>query len=148
MKPMLALLTLLMPIGAFAADSALPSRIEIFTTAAQPITNVAEIHKVLGGGTPIRYYTLDTQARLDEALSQDLPADPDKARAVALQRIQALDISQVKRELSESFEGLVLARRYGLDRYPAVVFDGGRRVVYGVTDLQEALRLYTTEGPQ
>jgi integrating conjugative element protein (TIGR03757 family) len=148
MKPMLVLLALLMPMSPFAADSTVPSRIEIFTTSAQPIANVAEVQKALGADTAIRYFTLDRQARLDEALSQDLPADPEKARAVALKRIHMLDIAQIKRELSESFEGLVLARRYGLDRYPAVVFDGGRRVVCGVTDLQEALRLYTTESRQ
>lgn len=151
MKPTVAVLALLTALSAFAADSVAPSQIEIFTTAAQPITGLGEVQKALGDGTTIRYLTVDTQARLDEALSQDLPADPDKARAVALERIQALDISRVKRELSESFEGLLLARRYGLDRYPAVVFDGGWYVIYGVTDLREALRLYqqsTTKSPQ
>ena len=37
--------------------------------------------------------------------------------------------------------GLLKAAEYGIDRYPAVVFDGDA-VVYGVTDLDEALRHY------
>ena len=37
--------------------------------------------------------------------------------------------------------GLAKAVQYGIDRYPAVVFDG-RVVVYGVTDLVEALDRY------
>ena len=37
--------------------------------------------------------------------------------------------------------GLAKAVQYGIDRYPAIVFDG-RVVVYGVTDLVEALDRY------
>ncbi len=37
--------------------------------------------------------------------------------------------------------GLAKAKQYGLDRYPAIVFDG-RAVVYGVRDLGEALARY------
>jgi len=39
-------------------------------------------------------------------------------------------------------EGLALAHlQYQLDRYPAIVFDG-MAVIYGVTDLAVAKRLY------
>ncbi len=31
--------------------------------------------------------------------------------------------------------------QYGVDRYPAIVFDG-KAVVYGVTDVKAATRLY------
>jgi integrating conjugative element protein (TIGR03757 family) len=31
--------------------------------------------------------------------------------------------------------------QYGIDRYPAIVFDG-HAVVYGVTDVQAATRIY------
>ncbi len=37
--------------------------------------------------------------------------------------------------------GLLKAAEYGIDRYPAIVFDG-YAVVYGVTDIGEALRQY------
>ena len=37
--------------------------------------------------------------------------------------------------------GLAKAVQYGVDRYPAIVFEG-RAVVYGVTDLVEALNRY------
>ena len=39
-------------------------------------------------------------------------------------------------------QGIALAHlQYQLDRYPAIVFDG-TRVIYGVTDLAAAKRLY------
>ena len=37
--------------------------------------------------------------------------------------------------------GLAKAVQYGVDRYPAIVFDG-QMVVYGVTDLEAALQYY------
>ena len=41
----------------------------------------------------------------------------------------------------QSAAGLINAAEYGVDRYPAIVFDGNA-VVYGVTDIGEALRHY------
>ena len=40
---------------------------------------------------------------------------------------------------------LTAARRYGIDRYPAIVFDA-RAVIYGETDLRQALRRYARWG--
>jgi integrating conjugative element protein (TIGR03757 family) len=37
--------------------------------------------------------------------------------------------------------GLAKAVQYGVDRYPAMVFDGGA-VIYGVTDIHQALLRY------
>jgi len=136
------LLGLALPLASIAAESRVPSRIEIISDATHPVENIAVVQKRLGGGASIRYFTINAQARLDEALSKDLPADPALARAIALKRIQALDRPGLAKELSESFEGLLLAQRYGINRYPAVVFDEGKSVVYGVTDLREAVRLY------
>lgn len=136
------LLGLVLPLASIAAEPRMPNRIEIISDAAHPIENIAVVQKQLGSGASIRYFTIDAQARLDEALSKDLPADPEQARAIALKRIQALDRPGLAQELTESFEGLLLAQRYGVNRYPAIVFDEGKSVVYGVADLPEAVRLY------
>lgn len=140
MKRSLYLLGLALPLTSFAAQA--PSQIDVFTDAAHPIENVAAVKQALGGKATVRTFHIDAQARLNETLSKDLPADRDKAKAIALERIQALDHTRLGQELAESFDALMLAQRYGIDRYPAIVFDGGKRVVYGVVDLREALRLY------
>ena len=142
MKRRHLLLGLALPLAASAVESGMPSRIDIISDAANPVENIPVVEKQLGSGASVRYFTIDAQARLDEALSKDLPADPEQARAIALKRIQTLDQPGLATELSESVEGLLLARRYGIDRYPAVVFDEGKHVVYGVVDLREAMRLY------
>lgn len=142
------LLGLIVPLATVAAELPAPGRIDIISDAAHPVANVSVVQAQLGRSVTIRYFTIDAQARLDEALSKGLPANPEQARAAALQRIQTLDRPKLAKELSETFDGLLLAQRYGIDRYPAVVFDEGKKVVYGVTDLGEAVGLYrrsTTE---
>ena len=54
-----------------------------------------------------------------------------------MQRIQVLG-DQTRARMQRSAIGLVRAMQYGIDRFPAIVFDG-QAVVYGVTDLQVAL---------
>jgi len=38
------------------------------------------------------------------------------------------------------------AKQWGIQRYPAVVFGDGDSVVYGVTDLQEAIERWQAQG--
>ena len=136
------LLGLVFPLASVAPESPAPTRIEIISDSTHPVADVSLVQAQLGRAASIRYFEIDAQARLDEALSKNLPPNPEQARATALQRIQALDRTKLEEELSESLDGLLLAQRYGIDRYPAIVFDEGKIVVYGVTDLREAVNLY------
>ncbi|WP_268745429.1 TIGR03757 family integrating conjugative element protein [Methylomarinum vadi] len=70
----------------------------------------------------------------------DMPADPAQSKRIALDRIQHMD-DQSKTKMQMAAQGLAKAMQYGVDRYPAIVFDG-QAVVYGVTDVQSALAHY------
>ena len=48
----------------------------------------------------------------------------------------------LQQQLITAYQGLSVAIQYQIDRYPAVLFDRGKAVVYGVTDLQQALGWY------
>lgn len=111
--------------------------IEVFTTSEQPV--VGAEHERLRTAT-ITSYAVDGLERFESVLSEGLPADPDAARPEALRRIQHLDDARMVPAKNAAF-GLAKAVQYGVDRYPAIVFDG-RAVVYGVTDLVEALDRY------
>ena len=111
--------------------------IEVFTTGEQPV--VGGEHERLRTAT-VTIYAVDGLERFESGLSEGLPADPDAAKAEALRRIQHLDEARMGPAKNAAF-GLAKAAQYGVDRYPAIVFDG-RAVVYGVTDLVEALDLY------
>jgi len=111
--------------------------IEAFTTSERPV--VGAEHERLRTAT-ITIYAVDGLERFESGLSEGLPTDPDAAKAEALRRIQHLDEVRMVRAKNAAF-GLAKAVQYGVDRYPAIMFDG-RAVVYGVTDLVQALDRY------
>ena len=118
-----------------AAQGMLPDSIEVFLSAQAPVAT-----EVSGLGVPVTVYDLDAPARAEAQFSQGLPADPDAAMAEAKRRLA--DISRTEQDrIKSAFAGLLKALQYGLDRYPAIVFDEGRAVVYGA-GLQEALEHY------
>lgn len=111
--------------------------IEVFTTSEQPV--VGGEHERLRTAT-VTIYAVDGLERFESGLSEGLPNDPDAAKAEALRRIQHPDEARMGPAKNAAF-GLAKAVQYGVDRYPAIVFDG-RAVVCGVTDLVEALDRY------
>jgi integrating conjugative element protein (TIGR03757 family) len=88
----------------------------------------------------ITLYEIDGIASLESDLSIDMPTDPEKSKRIALHRIQNMD-DQSKAKMQMAAQGLAKAMQYGVDRYPAIVFDG-QAVVYGVTDVQIAIAHY------
>ena len=108
-----------------------PSAIEVFTDSMNPVAN---------GADGITVYYIDRIDRLQQELSKDLPADPVTAKQTALHRFQRMD-NNLSHELENAANGLVQAMQYGIDRYPAIVFDGNA-VIYGITDIRAATQRY------
>lgn len=96
--------------------------------------------QIVSGNDHKTVYLIDRIYKLQEELSIDLPADPESAKSLALQRFQRMD-TQLSGELENAAKGLVQVMQYGIDRYPAIVFDG-QAVVYGLTDIPAATQLY------
>lgn len=123
-----------------AADERDPFRIDIFTDGAYPISGIETVRRdVL---TEIQLFELDAPDRLEAQLSKDLPEDPIAAERMAAQWLARLDQEKLARQFKAAYVGILKALAYGIDRYPAVVFDQGTGVVYGVTDLPQALAYY------
>ena len=91
-------------------------------------------------GDSVQVYEIDGIKRFEAQLSRGLPSDADSARRQAIERVAQVDEGRMQR-VQGAAVGLSKAVQYGIDRYPAVVFDG-EAVVYGVTDLAEALHRY------
>lgn len=116
-----------------------PTSIEIFNTSDQPINAIdrfVEKHMHVA----IQLHELDAIKRLQDTLSQGLSADPDKAKRLVLERLQQLN-KGTRSQLEHSATALAKAAQYGVEKYPAMVFDE-QLVVYGVTDLSVALMHY------
>ena len=115
-----------------------PRVIEVFTSAQYPIveTDAKRAGSHLQGPV-ITVYEIDGIQSVERDLSLNLPVEPQQSKQIALQRIQSLD-EQTRSRMQASATALAKAMQYGIDRFPAIVFDG-QAVVYGVTDLQVAL---------
>ncbi len=111
--------------------------VEVFTDTQHPIQ---EFRHPAPGLPEVRIYMLDTLNHLESRLSENLPTDPGLARQQALGRLQKIHETDRAR-LRQAAVGLARAAHYGIDRYPAMVFNG-RAVVYGLTDLEAALAHY------
>lgn len=129
--------------GAFADQNGpnQPHVIEVFTSTKYPLvdTDTKGSESQLRG-LEITIYEIDGIQSVEHALSHDLSADPEYSKRMALQRIQRLD-EQTRSIMQSAAQGLAKAMQYGIDRYPAIVFDG-QAVIYGVTDLQAAIEHY------
>jgi len=111
--------------------SAEAPRIEIFTTARYPISRATP-------AVPI--YILDEPARIEAELSASLPQG--KAAAAEFARAQVQGAWRKEAQLlTRAYRGLLKAKQYGVLRLPAIVFNG-TAIVYGITDLEEALSIY------
>ena len=115
-----------------------PRLIEVITDSTHPVAGVESI----GVRLAVHIYDLDSPARLEAQLSEGLPDDPTTAARRARQRLNTLGRQSLTTQFARAYASLLKALEYGIDRYPAVVFDGGDSVIYGVTDLEEALGHY------
>ena len=142
-RPMIAALLLLATsLGAYAdeRDREAALLIEVFTTSQYPIQKTSSLRAPNDSRERYRRYDIDRISLLEEALSEGLPNDPVRAKQLVLTRFQTMD-STLGDQLENAGKGLAQAMTYDIDRLPAVVFDG-QSVVYGVTDIDEALAQY------
>lgn len=134
---LLAIILLLAALGVNAESG--PREIEIFTDENFPIAGIETLRK---SGAQITVYDLGAPQRVARALGAGLPGDPEQAKAAMRAKVDAMGMDEIKRRFRAAYTGLVQALNYRIERYPAVVFDRGDAVIYGVTDLSEALRQY------
>ena len=104
-----------------AATAGYPVKIaEIFTIMDQKVRwDFLTKNKILRQNINLQINALDGIKRLEAALSNQLPIDPEQAEQTALHRIQQLDKKAMEMILQAAI-GLTKAMQYGLYRYPAI----------------------------
>ena len=115
----------------------LPQLIEVFTAEKTPVVET----DIKGTGSNVQVpeitvYKIDAIQSVERELSRELPAAPQHSKPIVLQRIQSLD-EPVRSRMQAAATGLAKAMQYGIERFPAIVFDG-QAVVYGEADVQKA----------
>jgi len=93
-------------------------------------------------GIAVTVYDLTAGDRMAEAMSKGLTGPDAHALQQVQQRIAAIGRKRFEAQLKQAFQAIIQSVAYALDRHPAIVFNQGEAVVYGVTDLHTALRFY------
>ena len=119
----------------------LPHVIEVFTSEKYPVVET----DIKGTGSNVQVpeitvYKIDAIQSVERELSRELPAAPQQSKPIVLQRIQNLD-EPARSRMQAAATGLAKTMQYGIDRFPAIVFDG-QAVVYGETDVRAAQTHY------
>ena len=118
--------------------SANPGLIEVFTSTDLLVTGEGyKTSKSKFSKVSLQIFELDGIKQIEDRLSQGLSADPVESRQVVLERFQQLT-REDRIRIRNAATGMAKAAQYGVDRYPAIVFDG-LFVVYGITDIHSAL---------
>lgn len=88
--------------------------------------------------TNTRVILLDDQQRLEELLSNELPANPSQAAATVQSYLTSPAGRRLQRDLNHAQQGVTDAWSLGIEKIPAVVVDR-QYVVYGETDVTKAV---------
>jgi integrating conjugative element protein (TIGR03757 family) len=107
--------------------------VEVFTDAALFALTTAN------PGVRVEVHDLSTQQKLLDELGQGLPGNPSLVKDMAASRLGTAGFRQ---RLADATAGAMLANRYGIAKIPAIVFDRGAAVAYGLTDVNQAIQLY------
>lgn len=109
-----------------------PLFVEVFTDAAYPVdVTTSDI-------VNIKYYHLDSLRKIIYQLNKQLKS---------VHSYQAYPLAKQlflhsKAQIRQAYKILLLAKKYQLTQLPAIIFGHGQAVVYGVTDINQALTYY------
>lgn len=120
-----------------AATAELPARMTVITDAKHPLQGLDGLRTRTG--IDVQVYDLSAPIDVEAELAAGLPAEREAAAQVARSRLAD---PQFQARLRSAYQGHLRALQFQITRYPAVLFEDGRAVIYGVTDLPEALTAY------
>lgn len=113
--------------------------IEVITSDRYPMTG---INAIKNKGIQVTLYNFDDGQRMVKKLEANLPIGQKAAEKAMAKRLKKIGNTSLQAMFFDAFQANVIGTEYGITQYPAIVFDKGQSVVYGETDLPNALVLY------
>jgi integrating conjugative element protein (TIGR03757 family) len=133
------MINLLIPLLLLASTTVNALTLEVITDQPNLIRDVATLRQ---RGVTVTLYDLTAGDRMANAMSKGLTGPDQHAHRQVQQRIAAIGRKQFEAQLKQAFQAIIQSVAYQLDRHPAVVFNQGEAVIYGVTDLNTAVGYY------
>lgn len=124
--------------GVQAASSLWPESVLVVTSDKYPVATPDAFKSYI---PKVTLLNLDSVYQIENRLSEGLPANEKLATAEFHRRVEAIGKAQLESALRNAYQSVGAAMAYRLDRYPAIIFDE-QLVIYGLTDLSQALEKY------
>jgi len=118
-----------------------PSRIEVIFDNSTPIQGLERLQQK-HPSIELALYNLNAPDLVEDELGRGLTGNPEKAHQILMARLEQIGRETLEKRFKAAYQGVIKAQFYGIDRFPAVVFDRGASVVYGVSDLEAAVARY------
>jgi integrating conjugative element protein (TIGR03757 family) len=127
---------------AIAAPRALPDSIIVITADDVPVRNLKLVSSTLSlHRTSISIFNLDDLSRFEHSLNEGIPANEEEAKTLFQSRLKNVGKEAFDKQLMEAHSAIVQSIKYEINQYPVVIFNEAA-AVYGVTDLNSALKIY------
>lgn len=117
-----------------ASSSQAQTLIEVFTDLPALIDAPTDVKTV--------HYDLSEVTRLKQTGLPKLPPNQEQAMKMAKAFFATPEGEAFKSEMRAAMRGQQMMMKYQIKKVPAIVFDEGKYVVYGSTDVFDARRLY------
>ncbi len=92
----------------------------------------------------IKHYHIDGGRDFESKISQGLSNNRSTAQKQIRQRFSKYKTSWVTQAKS-AWQGAINAQSLNIEKVPAITFDKGKTLIYGVTDLSKALNIHRKE---
>jgi len=115
-----------------------PRHMEVFTNQPGRVHGQNSLSK----STRITIYDMQASNRFDASLTPALSSDPKAARRQAQQYLKKLDQKSLQTKARKAYQGALKAAQYNVKKVPAIVFNNGESVIFGVLDLKRALHIW------
>ncbi len=113
--------------------------LEIITDQPDHIRSVTQLRQQ---GITVTIHDLTAAERMEQQLAQGLTGTSEQARVQLNRRFETMGRKTVEAQLKQAFQAVIQAVQYQVDRHPAIIINQGEAVIYGITDLGDALRRY------
>lgn len=87
-------------------------------------------------------HDLSAPERLSQQYLPELPPNPESAKKIAMEFFASEKGQEYQDKLKAAYQHKTLLMRYNVQKIPAIVFDEGDAVIYGLTDVEKALTIY------
>lgn len=111
-------------------------QIEVFLGQEQQLKNVKSVK-----GYSVKVFDLTLASKIEDRISINLSDDPAIAQRQAMKLLQK-NGKNIMHEFAIAHKGTIKANGYKITKLPAITFEQGKYVVYGVNDVMKALKIY------